>query len=155
MHSNLGTALATIRLCVVIPERRITNLWLRSASLQLCELRMQSGQAEPSMTLVRAVLSLFAQATVGGTFTQSVMCAAPVTYCKQVMAEKDTVRAVLINAGQANAATGQQGWEDTLASAEAMGKVMGVDPKDIMLESTGVIGKRIKMVQTQTLMTKP
>mmetsp|Transcript_25671 Transcript_25671/g.48670 ORF Transcript_25671/g.48670 Transcript_25671/m.48670 type:complete len:505 (-) Transcript_25671:259-1773(-) len=98
----------------------------------------------------RPDLALFVSdtpATVGGTFTQSVMCAAPVTYCKQVMAEKDTVRAVLINAGQANAATGQQGWEDTLASAEAMGKVMGVDPKDIMLESTGVIGKRIKMTE--------
>ena len=48
------------------------------------------------------------QAVVGGTFTTNVMCAAPITYSKQVLAENSTVRCVLINAGQANAATGEQ-----------------------------------------------
>jgi N-acetylglutamate synthase/N-acetylornithine aminotransferase len=37
---------------------------------------------------------------VGGAFTKNVVCAAPVTYCKNLMAEKDTIRAILINAGQ-------------------------------------------------------
>eukprot|EP00959_Pyramimonas_sp_CCMP1952_P173011 3615584-Pyramimonas_sp.AAC.1 len=81
------------------------------------------------------------QAVVGGTFTQNVMCAAPIVYSKQVLAENSHVRAVLINAGQANAATGEQGWNDAVASAEALAEVMGMEAKDILLESTGVIGK--------------
>lgn len=84
-------------------------------------------------------------AVYGGAFTLNVMCAAPVTYCKNIMEEKDTVRAVVINAGQANAATGQQGWEDCLACAEAAAKELGVNSKDVLVESTGVIGTRIKM----------
>jgi len=82
---------------------------------------------------------------VGGAFTKNVVCAAPVTYCKNLMAEKDTIRAILINAGQANAATGVPGWEDAVASAEAMAALLKISPNDVMIESTGVIGKRIKM----------
>ena len=52
-----------------------------------------------------------------------VMCAAPVTYCREVLSRRDTVRAVLANAGQANAATGEQGYQDSVASAEAVAKV--------------------------------
>ncbi len=37
-------------------------------------------------------------ATVAGTFTLNVMCAAPVSYCKEVLAKKDTVRAVCVDA---------------------------------------------------------
>jgi glutamate N-acetyltransferase/amino-acid N-acetyltransferase len=62
------------------------------------------------------------------------------------MDRKDTVRAVLCNAGQANAATGKQGWEDTLTSVQALSKELGIPTDDILVESTGVIGKRIKMV---------
>mmetsp|Transcript_22641 Transcript_22641/g.31582 ORF Transcript_22641/g.31582 Transcript_22641/m.31582 type:complete len:509 (-) Transcript_22641:157-1683(-) len=86
-------------------------------------------------------------AVVGGSFTKNVVCAAPVTYCKQVLEEKDTVRAVLVNAGQANAATGELGWADAVASAEAVAKELGLSANDVLLESTGVIGKRIKMAE--------
>ncbi|KAF5840425.1 ArgJ-like domain-containing protein [Dunaliella salina] len=84
-------------------------------------------------------------AVVGGTFTQNVMCAAPCLYCKEVMGRKDTVRAVLTNAGQANAATGEQGYKDALECAAAMADALGVSRDDIMLQSTGVIGRRMKM----------
>ncbi len=84
-------------------------------------------------------------AQAAGVFTLNLMAAAPVIYCKQVLGRKDTVRAVLINAGQANAATGNAGWEDSLASAKAIAEVLGVEEDDVLLESTGVIGKRIKM----------
>jgi glutamate N-acetyltransferase/amino-acid N-acetyltransferase len=63
------------------------------------------------------------------------------------MEGKDTVRAILCNAGQANAATGKQGWADTLAAVEALSKELGIPTDDILMESTGVIGKRIKMVR--------
>ncbi|KAK9811287.1 hypothetical protein WJX72_001202 [[Myrmecia] bisecta] len=84
-------------------------------------------------------------AVAAGVFTLNVMCAAPVTYCREVLARRDTVRAVLINAGQANAATGAQGYQDCLDSAEAVSQTLGIEPDDVLLESTGVIGRRIKM----------
>ena len=85
------------------------------------------------------------EATAAGVFTLNVMCAAPVTYCKEILAKHERVKGVLINAGQANAATGEQGYADSCASAEAVGKALGVSPDKVLLESTGVIGKRIAM----------
>ncbi|PSC69634.1 arginine biosynthesis bifunctional chloroplastic-like [Micractinium conductrix] len=84
-------------------------------------------------------------AVAAGVFTLNVMCAAPVTYCKEVLAKQDKVRACLVNAGQANAATGELGYADSLASAEAVATALGVSPDDVLLQSTGVIGRRIKM----------
>ena len=51
---------------------------------------------------------------------------------------------VLINAGQANAATGDRGYEDCVASAAAVAEAMGVPRDAVLIESTGVIGRRIK-----------
>lgn len=68
-------------------------------------------------------------------------------YCRKRLAASTTARAVLINAGQANAATGEQGWQDSLASAAAVGKALGIPADSVLLESTGVIGQRIKMTE--------
>ena len=85
-------------------------------------------------------------AVSAGCFTQNVVAAAPVLYSKKAVAGKNTARAVLINAGQANAATGALGMEDTLESAQKVASVLGLDDlNDVLIESTGVIGKRIKM----------
>lgn len=84
-------------------------------------------------------------AVAAGVFTTNVMCAAPVLYCKEVLDKTDTVKAVLINAGQANAATGEQGYADSCASARAVAEALGCDVDKVLLESTGVIGKRIAM----------
>lgn len=86
-----------------------------------------------------------APAVAGGVFTKNVMCAAPVLYCKEVLAKRERVKAVLINAGQANAATGELGYQDSVASAERAAEALGCAPDEVLLESTGVIGKRIVM----------
>ncbi len=52
---------------------------------------------------------------------------------------------VLINAGQANAATGDAGYQDCLESADAVAKALGIAPEEVLLLSTGVIGRRIKL----------
>ena len=52
---------------------------------------------------------------------------------------------VLINAGQANAATGDAGYQDCVESAEAVAAALGISPAEVLLLSTGVIGRRIKM----------
>lgn len=84
-------------------------------------------------------------AVAAGVFTKNVMCAAPVTYCKEVLERTNKVRAVLVNAGQANAATGDRGYADSQTCAEAVAKALNVKKDEILLQSTGVIGRRIKM----------
>lgn len=83
-------------------------------------------------------------AGAAGAFTLNIMAAAPVVYCKRALAESPTARAVLINAGQANAATGDAGYADTVECADALAKALGVPPSSVLIESTGVIGQRIK-----------
>ncbi len=85
------------------------------------------------------------EAIAAGVFTTSVVRAACVDYCKQRLQAKPSARAILCNAGQANAATGEQGWQDTIESAKILGEALQVDPNTILLASTGVIGQRIKM----------
>lgn len=84
-------------------------------------------------------------AIAAGVFTTSHVKAACVDYCRQRLQAKHSARAILCNAGQANAATGSQGLKDALESADLLAKELGISPKAILLASTGVIGQRIKM----------
>lgn len=85
------------------------------------------------------------EAIAAGVFTTSVVRAACVDYCRDKLRAKSTARAILCNAGQANAATGEQGMIDAIESAQALSQVLGVSSDHILLASTGVIGQRIKM----------
>lgn len=85
------------------------------------------------------------EAVAAGVFTTSVVRAACVDYCRQKLQKKATARAILCNSGQANAATGKQGWEDALTCASALAQALKIDADSILLASTGVIGERIKM----------
>jgi glutamate N-acetyltransferase/amino-acid N-acetyltransferase len=84
-------------------------------------------------------------AIAAGVFTTNQVCAAPVEYCRQRLQAKASARAVLVNAGQANAATGEQGRQDSLESAKALGQALNIPPESILIASTGVIGQRIRM----------
>lgn len=84
-------------------------------------------------------------AIAAGVFTTSQVRAACVDYCRQRLQDKATARAILCNSGQANAATGAQGWADALESAQALSQALNISPDLILLASTGVIGKRIPM----------
>ncbi|TAE60009.1 MAG: bifunctional ornithine acetyltransferase/N-acetylglutamate synthase [Nostocales cyanobacterium] len=84
-------------------------------------------------------------AIAAGVFTTSQVRAACVDYCRQRLQTKQSARAILCNAGQANAATGIQGVKDAQESADLLAKELGISPKAILLASTGVIGPRIKM----------
>ena len=84
-------------------------------------------------------------AIAAGVFTTSHVRAAPVDYCRQRLQARGSARAILCNAGQANAATGEQGWRDALFSAEALGQVLKIPADAILLASTGVIGQRIRI----------
>ena len=84
-------------------------------------------------------------AIAAGVFTTNQVCAAPVTYCRQRLQAKASARAILINAGQANAATGEQGWRDAQESANALGQALNIPADSVLIASTGVIGQRIRM----------
>nr|XP_043631993.1 arginine biosynthesis bifunctional protein ArgJ, chloroplastic [Erigeron canadensis] len=91
-----------------------------------------------------ALVTCDVDAVAAGTFTKNVVAAAPVLYCKSTLEKSKTARAVLINAGQANAATGDAGYQDVLDCSNALAKLLQVRPDEILIESTGVIGQRIK-----------
>ena len=84
-------------------------------------------------------------AIAAGVFTTSQVRAACVDYCRQCLQSKASARAILCNAGQANAATGEAGWLDALESARLVSQELNVPANAVLLASTGVIGQRIKM----------
>ncbi len=95
----------------------------------------------PDLTLILSDVDAIA----AGVFTTSQVRAACVDYCRERLQTKASARAILCNAGQANAATGSQGWNDALESAQALSVAAGIPTEMILLASTGVIGQRIKL----------
>jgi len=78
--------------------------------------------------------------TVAGAFTRSKSRSAPVDWCVDSL-EGGTARAVVINAGNANAFTGKAGVATVTAVAKAAAKQLGCKPHEIFQASTGVIGE--------------
>ena len=84
--------------------------------------------------------------TAAALFTTNAVAAAPVEVGRDRLA-RGRVRAVLVNSGQANAATGSRGVEDALATtAEAAGPI-GADPDEVLPSSTGLIGEPLHVEQ--------
>lgn len=79
-------------------------------------------------------------------FTTSVIRAAPIFFNQAVLARNhDTIRAVLINAGHANAGTGQPGLADAIESAKLTADELEVPRDGVLLMSTGQIGVPLPM----------
>jgi len=80
--------------------------------------------------------------SAGGLFTTNAFAAAPVQMCRRRLLD-GRARAVVVNSGQANAGTGPEGLEDAEAMAAAAAAALGLEPHDVLVCSTGVIGPRI------------
>ena len=78
-------------------------------------------------------------AAVGGVFTLNRFCAAPVQVCRDHLAKNYGIRAMLINTGNANAGTGQDGLARTHQSCVALARELDIAPEQILPFSTGVI----------------
>ena len=79
-----------------------------------------------------------------GVFTKNKACAAPVLLCKEnIIGSK--IQAIIINSNNANACTGQEGYEDAVAMAEATAGELNISPKNVLVASTGVIGVPLPM----------
>ncbi|HTR59456.1 MAG TPA: bifunctional glutamate N-acetyltransferase/amino-acid acetyltransferase ArgJ [Casimicrobiaceae bacterium] len=85
------------------------------------------------------LLRLAPGAKAAGVFTQNRFCAAPVTVCRENLARADSIGALIVNAGNANAGTGEQGLADARATCSAVGRVVGCEPAAVLPFSTGVI----------------
>lgn len=78
--------------------------------------------------------------SVAGVFTKNAFCAAPVTLCKEHLAKAE-IRFLVINSGNANACTGEQGLLDAKATCAAIAQLAGVKQEQVLPFSTGVIGE--------------
>ncbi len=85
------------------------------------------------------ILLLEPGASVAGVFTQNRFCAAPVQICREHLAHGAAVRAMLINTGNANAGTGEDGRRRALRSCEVLAEKLKLSPLEILPFSTGVI----------------
>jgi len=78
--------------------------------------------------------------TVGGVFTQSACASGPVEWCQQIL-PAGTARAVVCNAGNANAFTGSSGAASVQVEVDTLSAALGVPANEIFVASTGVIGE--------------
>lgn len=93
------------------------------------------------------VIELAPGTRVAGVFTQNRFAAAPVQVCRAVLASGAPVRALVVNSGNANAATGQGGLDDAQAVAAAVAAAVGCDAGQVLPFSTGVIGQRLPVAR--------
>jgi glutamate N-acetyltransferase/amino-acid N-acetyltransferase len=85
------------------------------------------------------VISLAEGAQVAAVFTQNRFCAAPVQVCRRHLAAGAGIRALLINTGNANAGTGEDGLARAEASCAALARHLGLAAQQVLPFSTGVI----------------
>jgi glutamate N-acetyltransferase/amino-acid N-acetyltransferase len=110
----------------------------------------QAGIKKPDRKDLTVVL-IDEGASVGGVFTQNRFCAAPVQICRQHLAATQAnsnekplgvsqgIRALLINTGNANAGTGEEGLQRANETCEALAKALSIKAKQVLPFSTGVI----------------
>ena len=98
----------------------------------------EAGIRKPGRKDLSVVL-LEPGASVAGAFTRNRFCAAPVQVCREHLALGGTIRALLINTGNANAGTGADGMVRARSTCSALAGLLGLGPAQILPFSTGVI----------------
>jgi glutamate N-acetyltransferase / amino-acid N-acetyltransferase len=85
------------------------------------------------------VMQICEGAKVAGVFTRNRFCAAPVIVAREHLSRSDDIRALLVNTGNANAGTGEQGLQAARTSCAALAGLLGCKASQILPFSTGVI----------------
>ncbi|MBU1426365.1 MAG: bifunctional glutamate N-acetyltransferase/amino-acid acetyltransferase ArgJ [Gammaproteobacteria bacterium] len=85
------------------------------------------------------VIRLDEGTTVAGVFTTNRFCAAPVTLAREHLAASKGIRALVVNTGNANAGTGEQGMNAARTTCAELAKLLGCAPEQVLPYSTGVI----------------
>ncbi|ACF14729.1 arginine biosynthesis bifunctional protein ArgJ [Chloroherpeton thalassium ATCC 35110] len=84
-------------------------------------------------------------AIAAGVFTTNVVKAPPVVLSQEFVAKSNAIRAIVCNSGNANACTGEPGMKDAKAMAEITAKALKILPEEVVVSSTGVIGRLLPM----------
>ena len=106
------------------------------ASARACGVRYSSGRLDV------ALIELAEHSSVAGVFTRSLTASAPVDWCREALAATGgRGRAILVNAGNANAFTGKRGQDTASAEVKATARALDCHAHDVLLASTGVIGE--------------
>src|SRR5476649_2265447 len=85
------------------------------------------------------LVALEAGSRVAAVFTRNRFAAAPVIVCREHLADRDPIRAILVNTGVANAGTGEAGIADARATCVAVASALDIENSQILPLSTGVI----------------
>lgn len=80
-----------------------------------------------------------------GTFTTNVVKAAPVKWDREIVSGDGKVVAVVVNSGVANACTGEEGYGYCKETAQAAARLLCAAPEEVLVASTGVIGRQLPM----------
>ncbi len=80
--------------------------------------------------------------------TRNAAAAAPVRVCRDEC-DRGAIRAAVVNSGNANAATGEQGYRDALAMRDAAARELDVDPRSVAIAETGTIGVPLPIGQVE------
>ncbi|MGI9185168.1 MAG: bifunctional glutamate N-acetyltransferase/amino-acid acetyltransferase ArgJ, partial [Solirubrobacteraceae bacterium] len=114
-----------------------------------CAACVAAGIKESGAPYVGLLVSDAAQTTSAARFTDSGVLAAPVLICTE-RCELGALRAVVVNAGNANAATGRAGFENAAKMQGAAAMVSGAPEGRVAVASTGVIGVPLPMTQVNS-----
>ncbi|HQP91127.1 MAG TPA: bifunctional glutamate N-acetyltransferase/amino-acid acetyltransferase ArgJ [Candidatus Omnitrophota bacterium] len=102
-------------------------------------------------------LALFyseAPCVVAGMFTENSVKAAPVLLCEKVLKSGSAVHAVIANSGNANCMTGLKGVKNAEKTAALAAGYLGIDSKEVLVSSTGIIGKHLPVEKIEKAMSR-
>jgi glutamate N-acetyltransferase / amino-acid N-acetyltransferase len=111
------------------------------AGVAAAGIRLDGDETRTDIALIRSDIP----AAAAGVFTRNTVKAAPVVISQLTLRRGSPISAVVVNAGNANACTGAQGFRDALVMCTAAGDALDLDPSDVLVCSTGVIGRPMPM----------
>ncbi len=88
--------------------------------------------------------------SVAGVFTTNDVKAAPVNYCMDLLERRNTLNAVVVNSGNANACTGSKGDRDARVMAAETARQLDLEADDVLVCSTGRIGEQLPISRVTT-----
>jgi len=99
------------------------------------------GSGKPDMCIIYTP----EDSTCSGVFTTNKFLAAPVIVTKEQLKKTRNIKAIVVNSGIANACTGEMGYKNAKKTIEIASQYLGVEKKNIIVSSTGVIGRQLPM----------
>lgn len=119
------------------------NEWALAAGYRFAGIHSGLRASEPGRLDLALIVS-DGPASAAGVFTQNRVTAAPVHLCRERLPREDA-RGIVICSGNANACTGEQGLADARRMAEIAANEIGCRPEQVLVCSTGVIGRMLPM----------